>query len=76
MFGSIPGGDPPHPDPAQEDRTMTPGTRSTASRLAELEGDDGLLANGTLAAAVLVGAGLGLAILGLSMASLWQWIGG
>ncbi len=34
-----------------------------------------LLVNGTLPAAILVGAGLGLAMLGLSVASLWQWLG-
>jgi hypothetical protein len=51
-------------------------SRPAASRLADLRGGDALLVNGTLPAAILVGAGVGLAILGLSIASLWQWIGG
>ena len=32
-----------------------------------------LLVNGTLPGAILVGVGLGLAVLGLSLASIWQW---
>jgi hypothetical protein len=55
---------------------MTFESRSTASRPGDLQGAEGLLANGTLPAAILVGAGVGLAILGLSIALLWQWIGG
>jgi hypothetical protein len=54
---------------------MTTESRSRAPRLADLHGADGLLANGSLPAAILVGAGVGLAILGLSIASLWQWLG-
>jgi hypothetical protein len=55
---------------------MTFESRSSAGDLAELQGDESLLVNGTLPAAILVGLGLGLAMIGLSMASLWQWIGG
>jgi len=47
----------------------------SASGLSDLRGGEALLANGTLPAAILVGAGLGLAILGLCIAVLWQWIG-
>lgn len=32
-----------------------------------------LLVHGTLPGAILVGLGLGLAVLGLSLASVWQW---
>jgi hypothetical protein len=39
-----------------------------------MHADESLLVNGTLPAAILVGLGLGLAILGLSMASVWQWL--
>ncbi len=35
-----------------------------------------LLVNGTLPGAILVGLGLGLAVLGLGVASLWQWLAG
>lgn len=35
-----------------------------------------LLVNGTLPGAILVGLGLGLAMLGLSAATLWQWFAG
>ena len=35
-----------------------------------------LLVNGTLPGAILVGLGLGLAMLGLSAASVWQWFAG
>ena len=35
-----------------------------------------LLVNGTLPGAILVGLGLGLAMLGLSAATVWQWLGG
>ena len=51
-------------------------SRSTASRLADLGGGEALLANGTLPAAIVVGAGVGLAVLGLCIASIWQWMGG
>jgi hypothetical protein len=47
--------------------------RSTTPHLREMQVDESLLVNGTLPAAILVGLGLGLAILGLSMASIWQW---
>jgi len=36
--------------------------------------EDSLLAAGTLPAAIFVGAGLGLALIGLGIASIWPWI--
>jgi hypothetical protein len=55
---------------------MTFESRSTAPRLSDGRGGEALLANGTLPSAIVVGAGVGLAILGLCIASLWQWMGG
>jgi hypothetical protein len=49
-------------------------SRSSAPHAGDLEDDRSLLVSGTLPAAILVGLGLGLAVLGLSMASLWQWM--
>ncbi len=50
--------------------------RSAAPHLDDVQADESLLVNGTLPAAILVGLGVGLAILGLSLASVWQWISG
>jgi hypothetical protein len=62
------------PGPSAKDDTMTlHSARSTTPHLHEMQADESLLVNGTLPAAILVGLGLGLAILGLSMASIWQW---
>jgi hypothetical protein len=36
--------------------------------------EDLLLAHGTLPAAIVVGAGLALAVIGLGIASIWPWI--
>jgi hypothetical protein len=47
-------------------------SRSTAPLQGDLQEDRSLLVSGTLPAAILVGLGLGLAMLGLSVASLWQ----
>jgi hypothetical protein len=53
-------------------------TRSSPPHFEHLGADEtsSLLVAGTLPAAILVGLGLGLALLGLSMASVWQWMTG
>jgi len=59
------------------------GNDESASPSATVRPDEGLpgesqflLVNGTLPGAILVGLGLGLAVLGLGVASLWQWLAG
>jgi hypothetical protein len=66
---------------AQQVASGSPSERIMSAQLpVSVRPDDGLpsdtrflLVNGTLPGAILVGLGLGLAVLGLSLASIWQW---
>jgi hypothetical protein len=62
------------PAPDKDDTMTSHSARSATRHLQDMHADESLLVNGTLPAAILVGLGLGLAILGLSMASIWQWL--
>ena len=55
------------------DAAMRIDSRPAAGHMSEAGGRL-VMANGTLPAALLVGAGLGLALLSLMVASVWQWI--